>query len=245
MSCPASDEASPTVPLAPLSDRLGHRFADDSVLTLALTHRSWCAEHPGTESNERLEFLGDAVLGLAVAEQAYRNRPGAPEGELAKVRAAVVSAPTLAGVAAGLELGRELRLGRGEEHSGGRHKPSILSDALEAVLGAVYLDGGWEAARTVVSRHFDDAIALAADRPGIEDFKTRLQERVARGGGPGPAYLVTETGPDHAKRFRAVVLVDGAEVGAGVGTSKKQAEQDAARAAWAALTARDTGERHA
>jgi ribonuclease III len=225
-----------TGPPEPLSARLGHCFADTSLLTLALTHRSWCAEHVGDESNERLEFLGDSVLGLAVTDHLMTLLPDAPEGHLAKVRAAVVSAPTLAAVAQEIGLGDDLRLGRGELLSGGRAKQSILADALEAVFGAVYLDAGWDVARVLVVRWIRDRIEEAAAGPGGLDFKTRLQELVARRFDGAPVYTLDESGPDHEKRFSAVVIVGGKPLGQGEGSSKKQAEQDAARVAWAALT---------
>ncbi len=219
-----------------LPARLGHDFADAGLLTRALTHRSWCAEHPGNESNERLEFLGDAVLGLAVTDHLMTRLPAAPEGELAKVRAAVVSAPTLARVAEHLGIGADLRLGRGERLSGGASKPSILADALEAVIGAVYLDAGWEPARVFVLRHLLGHIdAAAAAGPGGHDHKTRLQEMVARLFDSAPVYVLSETGPDHEKVFTATVSIAGTALGHGDGTSKKQAEQEAARVACAAL----------
>jgi len=221
--------------------RLGHQFADERLLELALTHRSWCAEHPHSASNERLEFLGDSVLGLAVTDHVFRTYPDVAEGHLAKVRASVVSAPTLAAVAREIDLGAALRLGKGEEQSGGRQKQSILSDALEAVIGAVYVDAGWERARALVLRLLEARIAQASIGPGGEDFKTRLQEHVARRFDTAPSYVLVEHGPDHGKRFYATVLVEGEELGRGEGTSKKQAEQDAARAAWSALVGDDAG----
>jgi len=217
------------------SRRLGHSFAQPELLDLALTHRSWCAEHPGTASNERLEFLGDSVLGLAVTDHIFSSYPDVAEGQLAKVRATVVSAPTLGAVAREIDLGAVLRLGKGEEQSGGRHKQSILADALEAVIGAVYVDADWKRARDMVLRLLGDRIAVASTGPGGEDFKTRLQEHVARRFDAAPSYVLAEKGPDHGKRFFATVLVEGAELGRGEGTSKKQAEQDAARVAWDAL----------
>lgn len=223
----------------PLSVRLGHVFRDAGLLRLALTHRSWCAEHPGDESNERLEFLGDSVLGLAVTDHLFDAYPGVPEGQLAKVRAAVVSAPTLGSVAHELDLGSDLRLGRGEELSGGRLKQSILADATEAVIGAVYLDGGWDVARALVVRLLGERITLAAEGPGGEDFKTRLQELAAHRFDAAPVYELAEEGPDHGKRFFATVRVAGEDLGRGAGTSKKQAEQEAARAAWHALVDRE------
>src|SRR5438132_3015761 len=145
-----------------LRQRLGRRFDDDALFTLALAHRSWCAETPGTESNERLEFLGDAVLGLVVTDYLFRTFPNLAEGELAKVRASVVNAGVLADLAAELGIGPALALGKGEDASGGREKPSILSDAMEAVIGAVYLDGGWSAAAELVMRLLGERIAEAA-----------------------------------------------------------------------------------
>jgi ribonuclease-3 len=225
------------------SRRLGHAFGDPALLELALTHRSWCAEHPGTASNERLEFLGDSVLGLAVTDHLFTSYPDVAEGQLAKVRASVVSAPTLGVVAREIDLGPVLRLGKGEEQSGGRQKQSILADGLEAVIGAVHVDGGWEVARSLVLRLLGDRIALAASGPGGEDFKTLLQEHVARRYDAVPTYVITEEGPDHGKRFFATVLVGGEELGRGMGSSKKQAEQDAARVAWAELGARELAQR--
>lgn len=198
----------------------------------ALTHRSWCAEHPGDESNERLEFLGDAVLGLVVTDHIFDRYPDLPEGQLAKTRAAVVSAPTLAEVGRELHLGPELRLGKGEDASGGRDKASILADAVEAVLGAMYLDGGIEPVRELVIRSLDGRIERAAERPGSRDYKTQLQEIAAHDGFTPPVYELSESGPDHHKRFHATVAIGGLVQGAGTGTSKKEAEQKAARAAY-------------
>jgi ribonuclease-3 len=222
----------PTDALTALAARLGHDFADGELLDRAVAHRSWCAETPGAPSNERLEFLGDAVLGLVVTDHVYRSYPLLPEGELAKVRASVVSAAALAEVAAELDLGPALLLGKGEDASGGREKPSILADALEAVIGAVYLDAGWEGAARVVLDLLGDRIAAAAAGPGGQDYKTRLQELSARSFEDVPSYLVVDEGPDHAKRFFATVVVGGRTRGRGEGRSKKQAEQAAARCAW-------------
>ncbi len=194
-----------------------------------MAHRSWCAETPGNVSNERLEFLGDAVLGLVVTDHLYRTYPDLLEGEMAKVRASVVSAATLAEVAEELELGSALLLGKGEDASGGREKPSILADAIEAVIAAVYLDGGWEAASDLILRLLGDRIAEASTGPGGQDHKTRLQELAARYLEVMPNYEVVDEGPDHAKHFRAVVLLDQRVLGRGEGRSKKQAEQAAAR----------------
>ena len=205
-----------------------------------MAHRSWCAETPGTESNERLEFLGDAVLGLVGTDHVCRTYPGLPEGQLAQVRAAVVNAGALAEVAEQLGLGRNLLLGKGEDASGGREKPSILADAMEAVIGAVYLDGGWDAASELVMRLLGPRIAEAAAGPGGHDYKTRLQELAARRFDQLPRYDVRGEGPDHAKRFSAVVFLAGQPLGTGEGRSKKQAEQAAARCAWEGLRATGT-----
>ena len=237
-TAPARDDPVDTA-IGPLQDRLGYHFTSTDLLPLALTHRSWCAEHDGYASNERLEFLGDAVLGLVVTDHVFAAYPGLAEGELAKVRAAVVSAAALSEVAADLELGPALRLGRGEEGTGGRAKPSILADATEAVLGAVYHDGGLDPARRVVVALFAARIEEAATSPGLRDYKTRLQELAARLFEAAPDYLVVEEGPDHAKSFHATVSIAGSARGEGQGRSKKQAQQSAARAAWTQLAAQD------
>ncbi len=204
-----------------------------------MAHRSWCAETAGVESNERLEFLGDAVLGLVVTDHVFRTYPDLPEGHLAQVRAAVVNAGALAEVAEELELGRALLLGKGEHASGGREKPSILADAMEAVIGSVYLDGGWDAADALVMGLLGSRIAEAAAGPGGHDFKTRLQELAARRYDQLPRYEVVGEGPDHAKHFTAVVHLAGQPAGTGEGRSKKQAEQAAAKVAWEAIAASD------
>lgn len=222
-----------------LEERIGHRFGDPSLLEVALSHRSWCAEHPGHPSNERLEFLGDAVLGLVVTDALFERFPDEPEGQLAKARAAVVSAATLADVGSAMGLGEDLRLGKGEAASGGAEKSSILADAVEAVIGAVYLDGGLEPARALVIRQLDRRITEAASRPGARDYKTRLQELAAADGHRPPAYEITESGPDHLKRFHATVRIGGDIRGTGDGSSKKEAEQRAARAAWDARSPED------
>lgn len=201
----------------------------------ALVHRSWCAEHPGWTSNERLEFLGDAVLGVVVTDHLYRTYPDLPEGALAKVRASVVSAAALSEVAIELRLGEALLLGKGEDGSGGREKPSILADALEAVLGLVYIESGPRAAAALVMRLLLERTTEAASGPGGQDYKTRLQEVAAQLFDMPPRYEVQDDGPDHAKRFFADVRVDGEVRGRGQGRSKKQAEQAAARDAWERL----------
>lgn len=221
-----------------LEDALGWSFRDATLLAKSLTHRSFCAEHPEARSNERLEFLGDSVLGLVVTVDIFRRFPELPEGELAKLRAAVVNAETLAEVATEIDLGTHVLLGKGEDASGGRTKPSILADAMEAVLAAVYLDGGWTAAEGVVLALFDARIADASAGPGGQDYKTRLQELAARRFEHLPRYRVRHDGPDHDKHFYATVALGGVERGRGEGRSKKQAEQAAAQAAWDWLRAR-------
>jgi len=236
-----SGRRSPGSDLTDLLRRLGRTFDDEALLVQALSHRSWCAEAGGLPSNERLEFLGDAVLGLVVAEHCYRTYPDMPEGALAKVRADVVNTAVLAAVALELDLGPALLLGRGEDSSGGRAKPSILANAVEAVIAAVYLDGGFETATGFVLRLLGDRIEEAAAGPGADDFKTRLQEMVVRQVGKLPLYEVAGTGPDHDRRYTATVLVGGTVVGEGEGRSKKDAEQAAAHAAFPAFVGTDAG----
>ncbi len=240
---PQLTDAARTEPIvADLANQLDYEFDDNELLTLAMTHRSYCAEHPDVESNERLEFLGDAVLGLAVTDHIHATYPDLPEGQLAKLRASVVNTATLAEVAGRLGLGDYLRLGKGEHQSGGRQKESILADALEAVIGALYVDGGWEESREVVLDLLLDEISSGAVRPGRQDYKTRLQELSAQMGLGAPVYQIEGSGPDHDKRFVAVALIDGDARGEGTGTSKKRAEQAAARTAWHELDAhRDRG----
>ncbi|MGH2677474.1 MAG: ribonuclease III [Actinomycetota bacterium] len=221
----------------PLERALGVRFKDPRLREAALTHRSYAFERDRDETNERMEFLGDAVLGLVVTDLAYRRFPDLPEGELAKLRAATVNMITLADVARDLGLGEEILLGKGEELSGGRDKTSILANAMEAVLGAVYLDRGLEAARQLIERVFWPRMAAYARGEGDRDYKTGLQELAAQDLGSVPQYQVTEEGPDHAKRFTATVFLGGHGYGAGSGRSKKEAEQRAAREAYARLMA--------
>ncbi len=222
-----------------LENRLGYRFDEPGQLELAVTHRSWCAEHDGGPSNERLEFLGDAVLGLVVADFLYQRFPDLPEGQMAKTRAAVVNAATLTDLAVDIELGGHLRLGKGEEISGGRTKASIVSDALEAIIGAVYVDGGLESAREFVLAQLGDRIDEAASQPGARDYKTLLQESAVRDGLASPEYDVRQTGPHHNRLFRAAVRIGGDVCGTGEGTTIKQAQQRAARVAWEARSGED------
>ena len=215
-----------------LEESLAHSFSDRSHLESALVHRSYCAEHPDIASNERMEFLGDAVLGLAVTVHVFHTYPELPEGELAKLRASVVNAEVLAEVAAEIDLGDALLLGKGEDASGGRAKPSILADAMEAVIAAVYLDGGWEAADDLVMHLLGERIregALGPGRPGLQDAAAGARRRRFD---QLPRYQVRAEGPDHSKRFFATVTLRGEVYGEGEGRSKKHAEQDAARAAW-------------
>jgi ribonuclease III len=218
-----------------LEGSLGYRFDDRSHLDASLVHRSYCAEHGDATSNERMEFLGDAVLGLSVTVYVFDAYPELPEGELAKLRASVVNAEVLAELGAEIGLGDALLLGKGEDASGGRTKPSILADAMEAVIAAVYLDGGWEAADRLVLRLVGERIRESAAGPGGHDYKTRLQEVAARRFDQLPRYTVKADGPDHSKRFYATVTLRGEVFGEGEGRSKKHAEQAAARAAWKRL----------
>ena len=215
--------------LAALEERLGHPFVDRARLRTALTHRSSVVTQ--TEHNETLEFLGDAVIGLVISELLLRAWPEANEGQLSKRRAALVNASSLARKAEALEIGPLIHLGRGEEKTGGRSKRSILAGAYEAVLGAVFLDGGFTAARTVVSRAFaGDVEQTPVDEAG--EAKTRLQELTQRLFRLAPEYtLLRTTGPDHAKDFESHVAVAGRVLGSGRGGSKKLAEQAAAREA--------------
>ena len=207
------------------------------LLERALTHRSYAYEHGGLPTNERLEFLGDAVLGLVVTDALYADHPDLAEGALAKLRASVVSTRALAGVARDLGLGRWLRLGKGEEVTGGRDKPSILADTMEAVIGAVYLERGVEGATTLVRALFDPLMRAAAEEGAAQDWKTVLQEFTAAHSLGVPDYRVSDSGPDHAKSFVATALVGGEARGQGTGTSKKEAEQQAAQVAYRSLAA--------
>lgn len=222
--------------LAALEQRLGHDFADPSLLRRALCHRSWVAEHDGEVSNERLEFLGDAVLGWAVADLVFRNFADLAEGALTDLRKSVVNATALAEVAAELHVGEHLLLGKGEDAAGGRQKVSILSDAMEALLGAVYLDGGRDDAFVLVERLFLPRLEDAVGSLDWLDFKSALQEVLSRRGRPSPDYKIRSTGPDHDKVFYATVLVAKEQLGYGEGRSKKTAEQAAAAEAFARLT---------
>jgi ribonuclease-3 len=209
------------------------------LLVLALTHRSWAYENGGVPTNERLEFLGDSVLGLVVTDELYRSHPDLPEGQLAKLRASVVNMASLAGVARRLGdggIGPHLLLGRGEETTGGREKDSILADAVEALIGAIHLGCGLDVAGSVVHRLFDPMLVEAATRGAGLDWKTSLQELGAARGLGAPSYQVEDDGPDHAKTFTAAVALAGTVLGRGHGRTKKAAEQEAAEAAWRSLS---------
>ncbi len=215
----------------PLEEKLDYRFQDPRLLERALTHSSYANERLGgaLESNERLEFLGDSVLGQVTADHLYRAHPDLPEGDLTRMRAALVCEESLAQVALGWGLGAYLKLGRGEDQNGGRARASILADAVEAILAALYLDGGIAQARRTIR-----AFILSREEQAGEgrDYKTALQELVQRTQGHTLRYqLVRETGPDHCKEFWMEVTLDGAQVGAGKGRSKKEAEQQAAKSA--------------
>lgn len=214
-----------------LQSQLGVEFRNPELLAEALTHRSHAFEADSTSHNERLELLGDAVLGLVVTDIIFRRFPSMSEGDMAKLRAGVVNATVLAGVASEIRLGDHISLGKGERMSGGSEKQSILADAFEALLGAIYLDRGLEEARRLIAELLGDHIDSSLGKPYQGDFKTNLQEIVAQSEGVLPTYVVTSTGPDHSKRFIAKVYVGGDQRGEGEGGSKKEAEQAAAKEA--------------
>ncbi|MCL1838257.1 MAG: ribonuclease III [Propionibacteriaceae bacterium] len=210
---------------------------DPQLLRVALTHRSFAYENGGIANNERLEFLGDAVLGVVVTEYLYNSYPDFPEGKLAKMRSAVVNANALADVARGLNLGADIFLGKGEIATNGADKASILADTLEAVIGAVMISAGRDAVMRFIHHLFDPLVDAAAISGAGLDWKTSLQELCAEYGLAVPTYLVADSGPDHAKRFEAVVAIDEWRSEVGSGTSKKYAEQEAAAAAFSFLSA--------
>jgi ribonuclease-3 len=215
----------------PLEKRIGLVFVRPDLLRWSLTHRSFAYEQGGLPTNERLEFLGDAVLGIVVTDALYREFPDLSEGDLAKMRAALVNMTVLADVAREIDLGESVLLGRGEEMTGGRGKASILADTLEAVFGAVYLDRGMEAAESFIRGLFMPRIRGQVEGGTVQDYKTSLQELAAARIGSLPEYQILESGPDHAKHFQATVLLAGETYGSGTGRSKKEAEQAAARIA--------------
>jgi ribonuclease-3 len=226
-----------------LRDALGVTLPG-GLLALALTHRSYAYEHGGLPTNERLEFLGDSVLGLVVTDELYRSQPDLPEGQLAKLRASVVNMTSLAGVARSLGqggIGPHLLLGRGETTTGGQDKDSILADALEALLGAIHLGLGLDAAAAIVHRLFDPLLVESATMGAGLDWKTSLQELGSAQGLGAPVYRIESAGPDHAKTFTATVLLADLPRGDGHGRTKKAAEQMAAQNAWRALSATTRG----
>lgn len=234
----SSDRAQATpLSIQALREALGNPTLDPELLERALTHRSYAYENGGLPTNERLEFLGDSVLGIVVTETLYTNHPDLSEGRLAKIRAAVVNARALAEVAREIQLGRHIKLGRGEETTGGREKASILSDTVEAVIGAVHMSGGIEASSIVVHRLFDDMMIAAATMGAGLDWKTSLQELSASLGLGVPDYVIEDDGPDHLKTFVARVRVGDKLYGHGTGRSKKQAEQAVAETAYGEISA--------
>jgi ribonuclease-3 len=225
-----------------LQRRIEYRFRDRGLLEHALTHKSRAAEDAsgGISDNESMEFLGDAVLGLVVADALFRQYPLYDEGQKSKIKAAVVSTQSLARHAERLQLGEHLILGRGEEKTGGRFKQALLADAYEALIAAIYLDGGLESAQTFLLRELREALDAGAAPGFAPDFKSALQERLQAIGSPLPEYRVSgESGPDHRKIFSVDVVVSGQVLGSASGKAKKEAEQEAARIALAGLTARD------
>lgn len=210
----------------------------DEVTNLALTHRSFAYESGGIPTNERLEFLGDSVIGLVITEELYKRFPEMDESGLSPLRSGVVSTRALSQVARSLGIGREVRIGRGEEVTGGREKNSILADSLEALIGAIYLEHGLEKAEHAIITLMQEAIEEAISRGATLDGKTSLQELVAARGEGSPEYEISESGPDHAKEFQATAIVAGERVSAGRGKSKREAEQEAARLAYQILLER-------
>ena len=206
------------------------------LLELALTHRSHAYESGSNETNERLEFLGDSVLGLIVTEELFRRFPELDESRLSPLRSGIVNMRALANIARSLELGSYIRLGKGEENTGGRDKNSLLSDALEAIIGAIYIESGFQKTSEIVGRLIEKTLASALEKGSGLDGKTALQELVALTGRGAPEYLVTETGPDHDKSFTAFAMVAGEAIAQGEGKSKREAEQIAARVAFEILS---------
>jgi len=216
--------------LADLQNRIGYTFVDGTLLTQALTHSSFVAENQDATSYERLEFLGDAVIELATTDIIYTTLPLAAEGDMTKIRASVVDEKTLASLARALELDKAVRLGRGEDRSGGRQRVSILSDAVESMLGAVYLDGGWSAAETVVLRLWGPLVEDALGSDDVQDPRSRLQEQLAKQG-LTVRFEYERSGPDHAAVFAATAIVEGERIARADGPSKKAAAIEAARSA--------------
>jgi ribonuclease-3 len=234
---PARRGDAPPARMAELEARLGHVFRNPTLCETAMTHTSWLNEagQPDRSDNERLEFLGDAVLDLVVSDLLMRRFPDRREGDLSRARAALVSESGLARVAAALDIGRFILLGKGEERTGGRARPSILANALEALIGAIYIDAGFDVVAAVASRHFEGRVE-DVDSHALLDYKSRLQERAQALWQTAPIYeVVAEDGPDHDKRFEVALSLGGRPYGRAVGRSKKEAEQGAAAAALEAI----------
>ena len=213
-------------------ETLGYRFQNEEILKIALNHSSYSNENKSKriQNNERLEFLGDSVLSLIVSNHIFRKYSELPEGEMTKIRASVVCESTLKELAMDLDIGSFIKLGKGEELTGGRNRPSILSDAYEAVVGAIYIDGGYKQAESFVLKQMIELIENSAQGFGIADFKTKLQEILQKKGDTKISYeVVEELGPDHSKEYTVLVRCDGEKFGIGMGKSKKEAEQNAAR----------------
>ncbi|MDE0267421.1 MAG: ribonuclease III [Acidimicrobiaceae bacterium] len=232
----------PPANTAELEQQIGYQFTDRSLCDTALTHTSWCAENDMGPSNQRLEFLGDAVLGLVAAHWLYSEYSDLSEGQMSKARAEMVSKNSLAAAARTCDLGLYLLLGQGEDNSGGRHNPSLLADGLESVIGAIYLDGGLTAAETTIRKILGKSFNNIAQAPGLTDFKSRLQEIAAHAGIAPPHYDIANSGPEHDKRFYALVTV-GETFGKGEGSTKKSASQRAAEQACAILASQLTQEK--
>ena len=216
-----------------LENKLGYQFRNRALLNTALSHSSYANENRAEvrESNERLEFLGDAVLGQVTASYLYLAYPGMPEGQMTRLRAELVCEQSLYNVAKRIELGGFIKLGKGEEHTGGRQRPSILADAVEALIAAMYLDGGLEVARNFIDNYILSQTEIRVEHP-MGDYKTELQEIIQRKPGQTLQYeIISESGPDHAKEFTVSVLLNGKAIGVGVGRTKKEAEQLSAKSA--------------
>ncbi len=229
-----------------LENALDYRFVNREFLLEALTHKSFVHESgdEGDRDNQRLEFFGDAVIGFHVSARLLEQFPDVREGNLSKIRASLVNERALAHLAESIHLGKYLRLGRGEEKTGGREKPSVLADAYEAIVAAVYLDGGADAAGRLVEKHFGPLLGHNADKPGVRDYKTQLQEVIQEMYGKPPRYsLESESGLPHERVFEVAVFVGEKPLGKGLGRSKKIAEQSAAREALAGLAVEKTSER--
>jgi ribonuclease-3 len=226
----SSEESGETIDrVEACSQRLGFKPTNPELLRTALTHRSFSSENIGVENNERLEFLGDAVLDLVLSDMLFIAHPDLPEGEMAKARSAVVNEDTLADIATELGIGEFMLFGKGEARSGGAKKRSILADALEAIIASMYLDQGYDFARSFVVRLWNDRAEISASNPGLADYKTRFQEAIVKHNAQKPKYICEAAGPEHDRTFTAHVFAGDVEMGIGTGRSKKVAEQEAAK----------------